>query len=133
MCPKGALHTPKACFMCRRHASFAAHRRRGAQPPPKNKLDRRNFPLCFWAQFTHFLFKVRQKIKNKFKILRKKRLARVFAALKKAQAAFSAWKIKIQIKFFPDTFVTYIVIIFAPLVNKNAAAEKNMCKNAPRQ
>ena len=20
--PKGALHTPKACFMCRRHASF---------------------------------------------------------------------------------------------------------------
>ena len=25
MRPKGALHTPKACFMCRRHASFAAH------------------------------------------------------------------------------------------------------------
>ena len=24
MRPKGALHTPKACFMCRRHASFAA-------------------------------------------------------------------------------------------------------------
>ena len=50
--------------------------------------------------------------------------------LKKAQAAFSAWKIKIQIKFFPDTFVIYIVIIFAPLVNKNAAAEKNMYKNS---
>ena len=24
MRPKGALHAPKACFMCRRHASFAA-------------------------------------------------------------------------------------------------------------
>lgn len=35
---------------------------------------------------------------------------------------------KSQIKFFPDTFVIYIVIIFAPLVNKNASQGKNMQK-----
>lgn len=35
---------------------------------------------------------------------------------------------KSQIKIFPDTFVIYIVIIFAPLVNKNASHGKNMQK-----
>ena len=35
---------------------------------------------------------------------------------------------KSQINFFPDTFVIYIVIIFAPLVNKNAPHGKNMQK-----
>ena len=53
-CAAGALHL----------RSTAGELRRRAPPPPKNKLDRRIFPLCFWAQFTHFLFKVRQKIKK---------------------------------------------------------------------
>ena len=57
---EGVLHVPQACFIC---GALRAHR--GAQRRPRQKkLDRRIFPLCFWAQFTHFLFKVRQKIKK---------------------------------------------------------------------
>ena len=79
---------------------------------------KRNSPICFQSSPKN------KKINPKKS--RKKCLKRVFAALKKTQAAFSTWKIKIQIKFFPDTFVIYIVMIFAPFVNKNAVKRKNM-------